>query len=426
MSQIPNIGLLTKIIDQTCNKCYYIFVIYSRCIYEGADKMKKLICVLICLMLCGCAVNEPSEGLVSGDELQNEDEAIAEYENFELIWDTSGIEEISIKYVNSSDGNRQTLYCDNNSYYIIIDSKPVELEQYTHTANYGEFSSSTDYYRLNGKLYHSEAVVSDSEYIVCDYETGKMTQLYLADIESDVLTPLLPDTAFGFSYDEYYALTSKWDTIYWCESFVLSPSKDKIAYWSNKATDGENPVYEGGIWIYDLKTKEEYRLDVQKGFEILQTNLRWVSNDDVLYYYGNNDGYEAYIVQDINHCEENYEFQIGTEVLFFDGSIMVQYIEDTIIANKFGNFEDSDVDFIELENDIVFTKIVSDEKIIALSDRNNDVYIFDLDTDTYKVYESEFGENRIEVCDITENGDIIMIVLNTKSFSIEGIYRLAR
>lgn len=363
------------------------------------------------------------DGFVGGDELQNEDEAIAEYENYELIWDTSGIEEMSIKYVNSSDGNRQTLYCENNSYYIIIDSKPVELEQYTHTANYGEFSSSTDYYRLNGKLYHSEAVVSDSEYIVCNYETGKMTQLYLADIESDVLTPLLPDTAFGFSYDEYYALTSKWDTIYWCESFVLSPSKDKIAYWSNKATDGENPVYEGGIWIYDLKTGEEHRLNTSM-CEGDVTSPTWVSNDRILFSY-DNDGATVYSVYDLSKKIVDSEYSSFAISEAVDSNVMVYSLADFV---EIIEFDSGKIHGFVVGNLLSFYSpdVVSTKNAVAFADRNNDVYVFDLDTDTYKVYESEFGENRIEVCDITENGDIIMIVLNTKSFSIEGIYRLAR
>ncbi|MCD7803570.1 MAG: hypothetical protein LUH03_00235 [Oscillospiraceae bacterium] len=73
----------------------------------------------------------------------------------------------------------------------------------------------------------------------------------------------VPDEVYGFTYDEYYeALTGKWDVVVWYDVPTVNESCTELAYWSNKyAEDGEMSLTPG-IWIVDLETGDESRLDL--------------------------------------------------------------------------------------------------------------------------------------------------------------------
>ncbi|MCD7823632.1 MAG: hypothetical protein LUG86_06450 [Oscillospiraceae bacterium] len=73
----------------------------------------------------------------------------------------------------------------------------------------------------------------------------------------------VPDEVYGFTYDEYYeALTGKWDEVVWYDVPTVNESYTKLAYWSNKYAEGGEMSLNPGIWIIDLKTGDESRLDL--------------------------------------------------------------------------------------------------------------------------------------------------------------------
>ena len=121
----------------------------------------------------------------------------------------------------------------------------------------------------------------------------------------------LPDEVYGFTYDEYYeALTGKWDVVVWYDVPTVNDSYTKLAYWSNKyAEDGEMRL-EPGIWIVDLKTGEESRLDLG---DLSPTvgYISWIDDETLMFDTYDNGGFYEINLEDntiSNHPEpSNYD-----------------------------------------------------------------------------------------------------------------------
>lgn len=93
----------------------------------------------------------------------------------------------------------------------------------------------------------------------------------------------VPDEVYGFTYDEYYeALTGKWDAVVWYDVPTVNKSYTKLAYWSNKyAEDGEMSLTPG-IWIINLETGDESRLDLG---ELSPTvgYISWIDDETLMF-----------------------------------------------------------------------------------------------------------------------------------------------
>lgn len=384
--------------------------------------MKKLIIfALLTVLLVGCADSGVNDGvgLVSGDSAIEGGITENKQGSFELICDTSDIS--GLRQLN------ETVYFDDGDNYYMFDGDSMELlEKRMHSISDGERVFETSLYYLSDELvYVSNGwVISGNEFIFEFHDVGSMSQLYLASSDSEAMTPLLSDTAFGFSFDEYYALSDKWSTIYWCESFKISPSKDKIAYWSNKGTDGVDPIFESGIWIYDLETKEEYRLDIDMQGDISVSCIEWVNDNKVLFSY-DKDGIPVYCVYDLNDRLFPSEFSSPAENTALGCNVMIYSLSECV---EIIEFDSAKIHYFEIGKLISFysPEVVSTEKTIAFADRDNDVYVFDLRTDSYEVYPSEFGELKVSVADVSENGDVLVNILSDDLMQIEGIYRIKR
>ncbi|MCD7732806.1 MAG: hypothetical protein LUH56_05135 [Oscillospiraceae bacterium] len=117
----------------------------------------------------------------------------------------------------------------------------------------------------------------------------------------------VPDEVYGFTYDEYYeALTGKWDVVVWYDVPTVNESCTKLAYWSNKyAEDGEMSLTPG-IWIVDLETGDESRLDLGE-FSPTVGYISWIDDDTLMFDTYDNGGF-----YEIN-LEDNTISSLGVE-----------------------------------------------------------------------------------------------------------------
>lgn len=102
--------------------------------------------------------------------------------------------------------------------------------------------------------------LDENRLLVYDWDMIAREQIYLLDFETGTTEPVLPDTAFGFSYNDYYDITGKWETIEWVTTPRVSPDGTKILYESNKYAENGRPVYRLGLWIFDIQSGTEERI----------------------------------------------------------------------------------------------------------------------------------------------------------------------
>lgn len=133
------------------------------------------------------------------------------------------------------------------------------------------------------------AVMSDKEVLTADYSAN---QIYRMNIEDNSAQPLLPETEYGFTIEEYDAIAGKWENTTWFDVPVMNRSGSHFAYWSNKFAADGSPVYEPGIWLYDLKTGEQTRIASPNGEDILVNPVEWIDDTHVLFEAG--DTYYSY------------------------------------------------------------------------------------------------------------------------------------
>ncbi len=102
--------------------------------------------------------------------------------------------------------------------------------------------------------------LDENRLLVYDWDLIAREQIYLLNFETGEAEPILPDTAFGFSYNDYYDITGKWETIEWVSTPRISPDGTKILYESNKYAEDGRPVYRLGLWVFDIQSGAEERI----------------------------------------------------------------------------------------------------------------------------------------------------------------------
>ncbi len=102
--------------------------------------------------------------------------------------------------------------------------------------------------------------LDENRLLVYDWDLIARDQIYLLNFETGETEPILPDTAFGFSFNDYYDITGKWERIEWVTNPRISPDGTKILYESNKYAEDGKPVYRLGLWVFDIQSGTEERI----------------------------------------------------------------------------------------------------------------------------------------------------------------------
>ena len=117
--------------------------------------------------------------------------------------------------------------------------------------------------------------VSDHEILLYVWE-AKM--IYLVDVDTLESSPALSETAYGFTCDDYAPLNGKYESIKWCDFTTVSPDGRYIAYVSNKYVENGEPALHDAVWLYNVETGEELRIDPPDG-EYVDGSFREWSED---------------------------------------------------------------------------------------------------------------------------------------------------
>ena len=102
--------------------------------------------------------------------------------------------------------------------------------------------------------------LDENRLLVYDWDLIARDQIYLLNFETGATEPVLPDTAFGFSFNDYYDITGKYERIEWVTVPRISPDGSKILYESNKYAENGRPVYRLGLWVFDIQSGTEERI----------------------------------------------------------------------------------------------------------------------------------------------------------------------
>ena len=142
---------------------------------------------------------------------------------------------------------------------------------------------------------------SDSELLL----TALHENLYILDINSGEFTPLLPDTAYGFTRQEYESISGENEEVRWCYTNWYYKEKGLFIYLSNKYAAGGEPVLRNGVWIYDFSDGTEYRIELSDGESADGSGFGYL--DDVIefgaYYGDDGDSFDVIYEYDLNTRE---------------------------------------------------------------------------------------------------------------------------
>ena len=167
-------------------------------------------------------------------------------------------------------------------------------------------------------------LMSDYEILFYEFYTQ---QIYLYNINSEECTPLLPDTAFGFTRADYEPLEGKYESLNWCDDLLYDVVDENIIFYkSNKyAVDGV-PVLRYAVWFYNIETGEETRIDPPEGEVADGAFIQWY-NGALCFetYYGSEDLH--YVAQ------YSYDLATGeltqTSIKYYDPTTDEYYTPET-------------------------------------------------------------------------------------------------
>ncbi len=389
--------------------------------------MKKLICVLMCILLCGCALNEQSDAVVSGDVVDNENIIVEDIEeksySFEQVEMPDGIK----LYYCGADGLYYDEETDEDGIMIMYLHRKGSLEkldrlQYGSVDEYGGSTVSKHFYHTDdgepvwffGMIgEYNGGYVFNSEFV---------SSIYLLDENGS--KDIVPDNAFGFTREEFLDATN--GNVFWGVAASGNNLKGSmLAYESDKYVENGEILIKNGLWILNLDTKEEYRINFANEPKEYVGVVCWL-NEDTLIFKKDNElyihnpsrgtGYEPFYTID----SEMYTFSVeGTHLWLFEkNGFGVKVIElDSMTEHYF-----------DLSVEISVQDVYDETKYLATSEDQNAVVIIDLETNTFEMFEWN-KDTYIEYAYFDESGDIIVIEEPDTlqgATSILGIYKLTR
>lgn len=300
-------------------------------------------------------------------------------------------------------------------YYYACDGEIIPVTEVMHEAQlvnvYGEEAAVVylGYIDDNGTV-RADTVVA-TEYI----ETGRYgsriyftddIMLYCYDKETGEVT--LPSTTpFGFSIEDYFkADADRWYT-------GIRQLGSRLFYSSAKSlsADGSSPANEWGIWSYDMATGEEKRLCrfVENCPPLSQ--IRFLSDEALLFLEKTQEGYNHYII-DISDCSEDEIIDPGnitassqriTAVTLPQPSWAVITGDDKSYHLSIDGGEIAVTEFTDMETHIfkadskVYPNYIEEQKgVLAFHSIKGDcaLYIIDTNDDTMTVYKNQPGERQ--------------------------------
>ena len=127
--------------------------------------------------------------------------------------------------------------------------------------------------------------LDENRLLVYDWDLIARDQIYLLNFETGTTEPVLPDTAFGFSFNDYYDITGKYERIEWVTTPRISPDGRKILYESNKYAENGKPVYRLGLWVYDIQSGTEERIarPEEADPDMVTASYNWTEDGRVLF-----------------------------------------------------------------------------------------------------------------------------------------------
>ncbi|MCD8006527.1 MAG: hypothetical protein LUF29_06065 [Oscillospiraceae bacterium] len=170
----------------------------------------------------------------------------------------------------------------------------------------------------------------------------------------------LPDEVYGFTHDEYYeALTGKWDEVVWYDVPTVNESCTKLAYWSNKYAENGEMCLEPGIWIVDLESGEESRLDLG---ELSPTvgYINWIDDETLMFSTYNGEFYKLNIN---NNTLENLDLPSDTFICV-SNSYAVYKTDTSIVVNDLT--ENVPTEY-EITEQVSFDNVYEESGIITFS-----------------------------------------------------------
>ncbi len=377
--------------------------------------MKKLICILMCILLCGCALNEQSDAVVSGDVIDDDNIIVEDIEeksySFEQIEMPDGIK---LDYF-WSDG----LYRDaeNNDeegkaiLYLHRDGLFEKLERIKY-GGVDEFGKSTDqsfiWSTADGEFVWFLGLVGEysGKYL---YNNEFISSIYLLDENG---AENLLDETHGIVEIDYLS-----DNSQICGKMIVYTSD---CYVANGETFNCN-----SIWVYNLETREEYRIDFENEYNDPLDPSCWLDEDTLIFRKGNEffihkssmgAGYEPFYTVD----SEMYTFRVsGTHLWLFEkNGFGVKVIElDSMTEHYF-----------DLSVEISVQDSYDETKYLATSEDQKEVILIDLETDTFEMFEWDM-DTYIEYAYFIESGDDIVIEesdMLQDATNVLGIYKLLR
>ncbi|MCD8107981.1 MAG: hypothetical protein LUE20_08495 [Oscillospiraceae bacterium] len=202
--------------------------------------------------------------------------------------------------------------------------------------------------------------VNDNLSMFADYSEN---QIYVYNSDTGTSSPMLSDSAYGFTYEDYETLNGKWDMIVWFDVPTVNDNFTSIAYWSNKYAEDGEMCLEPGIWIVDLLSASEFRLDLG---ELSPTvgYLSWIDNKTLMFETYDSEFYKLNIndntidaldlPSDIFVCVSN-----GYAVYKTDASIVVNNLAENVLT-EYEIAEQVSFDNVYEENGIITFSSLTD------------------------------------------------------------------
>lgn len=382
-------------------------------------KYKKIMCFLAVvllaysmLLLTSCNKHEKLSDALSNDsiytliyEVQNSYDNISAYSDEDNLY-INGDDLIGYVYEN------EFTTAVRNSSSISINNEKITVDLF-YDVNDNLLTARTDEVNLGILSTNNDTVILE------DYNSN---QVYKINIHKKVAEPLLPTTAFGFSYDEYASLSDKYNTIFWFENPTVNKSFTKLAYWSNKSIINGNPYFEGGIWVMDLMSGTEYKLNLPvNSANIMSNQINWIDDETLLFVTHEEEQMSFYKHNLVNNNTEKITALPPTFVHIAD-NIMLYSEKDTIVIWNLTTLQNQR---IPTSSTISIERIYRNNNKIAFTNRqDNSTIIVNTSSGKLDVYDSEFDDAILRVGGWNSDGELILNVFDVESANIKEIYKI--
>ncbi len=364
-----------------------------------------VIIALQMLTLAGCSASANIDGddIAPATDNQSDDSALIqndvapEYDNPEPLPDklTLTVNTIDDTAITPLGEGATGYYDGHNSYY------SEETAQKTIRIGDGYAVSKAAYEGIpDDQLVF--AVLSDKEILTAEFGT-RAKQIYRVSIEDMSAEAILPQEEYGFTYDDYYAITGKWETISWFDYPIVNKNGSHFAYWSNKFVADGKPAYEAGIWVYDLQTGSQTRVASPNDRDISVSDIEWIDDTHVMFEAG--DIHYSYDI--ITETTSEIITRPGPEVyVIAKDNVMVYHGNDgiTLLNAKTGREY-----IIKTDGRENFDKVYVCGDIAAIETiSTNRIYIVDMAKGSAYLVDSPFGEAHPQIIGWTTDGRLVI------------------